>query len=292
MGRPRKHVPRQVCASDHRALPSTKFFLSTEKRILLDFIKFCVCNHDQSLSGLKSWCQQLVADDVDKGGIAHRVQYVTSCIGVTNSCQVALKRCRRRLKFLQRLSLAKVFAKQKRSIGGHKKKPLISLSTLRLVLKKKKIPHKNHSLWRVFWWLLCVTGGRPANLTRSPVILKESELLWYPRNLKANGGTTAVSAIPRSFPLGWSFQPPRDVRAYLLRKRRAPNFKSKTAASCCNSWLQRVGLKKKVTSTSPRVRLDNVLRIRVLCDLMSKDDFVFLMNHSWETSTKYYARIV
>ena len=56
-----------------------------------------------------------------------------------------------------------------------------------------------------------------------------------------------------------------------------------------NSWLSQ--LKVPLTSTSPRVHLDNVLRFLVREDLMTEADFVSYMNHTVRMSDLHYCSL-
>ena len=86
--------------------------------------------------------------------------------------------------------------------------------------------------------------------------------------------------------LEWTCAPPPHVEKRLAQG--VPQF-TKSPASCLNSWLAKC-FDNEVTSTSPRVSLDNILHRKANDGVISTSHFEWLLGHSSKTSTLHYMR--
>jgi hypothetical protein len=195
-----------------------------------------------------------------------------------------------RLEQLSLSDMATALRRTKARDGGCREKKLTSIDVLaRFTQKATPGCHKERELcYRSFRWMLVATGCRPAELHTSSWTLLKKELHLI---IRARKDSQAQGKRARIFKFAWSTPPPRDVREYLSRQQTCPIGNEGNVACCINSWLRSRGADSSITSTSPRVRLDNVLGPMVEDREINLEIFEWLMGHTWSTSMRSYRRI-
>ena len=171
-----------------------------------------------------------------------------------------------------------------------------ALSTLRLPLLPAAT-HRRDQQYQSLWWALLTTGSRPVHLRQATLEAKEEGLA-----VRYGGGRKSEDnalARPLFYHFSWVAGPPTEqILRHLegCRKIGTQNKKTKlwNTAACVNSWLKKWMARHHplsdvcLSSTLPRVHLDNILRGRVHNGLMAASEFESLMDHTTKTSDEHY----
>jgi hypothetical protein len=150
-------------------------------------------------------------------------------------------------------------------------------------------------IFQSLWYVMICTGCRPEELHTANIRLTSNAL-----EVRYNGrkSESASGANYLRYPFSWSAAPPSTVQAFLKSGERFPIIGTRrNVAACFNSWLvsfrPRQGMPPpnlKVTSTCPRVRMDNVLRDQLDDKLITIEVFERLMGHKVQVSDQSYRR--
>lgn len=189
--------------------------------------------------------------------------------------------------------------KQHANAGGPKRKPLVRREVLYTYLSVA--PTSNRDLWyQILWYVCCATGCRPeethtlkyrwnASTTRSTNL----SIRWCGRKNEAASGAAFIK-----FPRNLFSSPPPLVEKWLASGKTLPSFGPVTnLATNLNSWLRkfpgRYHLPKPaehITSTVPRVRIDNILRDAVDKGELPIHQYEAMIGHSIKVSDVSYRR--
>lgn len=133
------------------------------------------------------------------------------------------------------------------------------------------------------WYLLVVTGQRPANLLKATFEILPTGLLLFYKGRKADKGTRRRGLL---YKFAWSLQPSTTLKLYM--RDGVPKIGTATnCATCINSWLKGKGF-GHLTSTSLRLRLDNVCRELLRVNRITEREYEDLMDHTMAVSDKHY----
>lgn len=150
--------------------------------------------------------------------------------------------------------------------------------------------------YQALWWALLTTGARPVHIRLAQMTCQDGVLSTRWAGGRKSGDN--AMARPLCYAYNWVAGPPSNMIKNHLedsKKIGTQNKKSKkwNTAGCVNVWLKKwmehhhPGA-APMTSTFPRVHLDNVLRLRVHQGTMSVHEFESLMDHSLKTSDEHY----
>ncbi len=151
---------------------------------------------------------------------------------------------------------------------------------------------------RCFWFLLIVTGARPANLLICPFRVTR-EGVWVGWRWRKGGRVQLRGETLYRF--DWTTPPPRELHRTLLdisqgwreRPHQGPWYFQDcgSAATVVNNWLgrRRPNPTERWTSTTPRNKLSSTLLQRVHAGSLSELNFVWLMDHTVQTARGHYA---
>ena len=177
-------------------------------------------------------------------------------------------------------------------------KPFFSLDELLSVLDLPIPNDENRDTtmkFRVLWYLAIVTGNRICHVRGAKgVKIRQDglEILWGPRKVMVEPPN---DAIPYEF--AWTRIPPRDVLEYLKKKGIPDIGNPNTIATATNAWLKRMtrsgpetDVRRKLTSSSPRIHLSNVLTALVEKGSLTKIRYELLMDHDIKRGMHTYRR--
>ena len=139
---------------------------------------------------------------------------------------------------------------------------------------------------QAFWALLCATGNRPDNVYRARAVIATSlyvEVCWGLRKVNNN--------VYIRYDYKWSATPPEWIQKRwndLYARPWWPRSKPRNIASLINTWLRKTH-NSKLSSTSPRERLDHHLRGLVAANLMNEAVYTRIIDHKLTTSLDHYA---
>ena len=224
------------------------------------------------------YIRQQLGDGVDPGTIINRVKTLRDH-GVPLAPSEILRAKDRVI-----VNICMRTLKRLKNRKGTKHKALFPLSALRAVYLKQMHDPRD-KMFQCVWYLLVVSGQRVANLVGAKFTLEPEGV----RIVFAEGRKTDTEAWRAGilFPYQWTEKPPTSLLAHMQGTFDCPPIgKHKNIASNLNSWL-----KKKTfdfTTGVPRVHLDNVLRRLHRLGLIGTEEFVRVMDHTLETSDKYY----
>lgn len=276
-GRPFTYTPGVVSQDDvqctrtlvEACTPSTKFRMLQNYRVFCTINAFLPASHNAKLLFI---AQQRNAG-IDALSCANQLEMLTHVhdIGASEQCD-------------QRRQVEHALRKEKALTGGCKKKPWWSVPWLMSCLGNPENERDIH--YHTFWWFLIVTGIRPAEHLGATIACLDATSIHV--MLASRKEQVLQGDLARVFLFEWSCPPPAHVKKCLANKG-VPQF-TKSAASCLNSWLSKVFNQQEVTSTSPRVSLDNILHRKANEGIIAVDHYEWLMGHSSKTSTLHYMR--
>ena len=139
-----------------------------------------------------------------------------------------------------------------------------------------------------FWALLCETGNRAADCLRAggiEVFEDHVRVEWGVR--KVRGKTKAA------YPFAWTEKPPQWIlKRWTALKEKPWCFpQPETIAAAVNGWLKRWDIRNdeaRITSSSPRERLDRTLRLEVNAGNISEKVYERVIDHKYETGLDHY----
>jgi len=177
--------------------------------------------------------------------------------------------------------------------GGPKRKALVSITTLQRWLAPTD--DERDRRYQCLWWFLLCTGARPEEHHRAKCKVTDTALYvqWNGRK-----GNYATSAQYLRYAFDWAVAPSPQVLSLVSAAPESMAVKigtPKNCAACLNSWLKSFARRhafdsQDITSTFPRVRLDNVLRSLHDEGELTAIEFQALIGHTLETSQSSYRR--
>lgn len=137
--------------------------------------------------------------------------------------------------------------------------------------------------YQAIWCLVCVTGNRPHDVMLARILsvnMTQVTIMWPTRKVKFG--------VTETYDFSWTSVPPVWVLRRWRRQKDEPwQFRSAdNMAACLNTWLRRKG--SRLTSSSPRERLDRHLRQLVEKGLMSQTRYELLLDHKYATAVGHY----
>lgn len=258
------------------------------ERDLREYLHFCSHNEmEPGPEGLLQYGRSQRAAGLDGASVANRLDQFK---GVTATNALNILAHHRVKRFSAELRQAKARA------GGPKRKPLVAISALSRWFDPSHIKTDRDRVYATLWFVLCATGMRPEEHHHMDCRIGndgESLEICF-RGRKSNSSTGAPYV---RFPFQLSCEPPSYVRDRLLKGRLDTIGTPKNCASCINSWLKShqkgnfpEPTEPSVTSTVPRVRMDNVLRDLIDEGEYSANQFEVMMGHTIKTSDSSYRR--
>ena len=288
MGRKAKWIPRCATIEDKNKgqnLPRPND--EAVSKTIKDYFVFKRLNPGLNGASLvEAYAGQQLNAGIDPGTIMTRLNYLTSYRADSGSELEVLERVRKK-------GLNTGLQRMKACAGGYRKKPWLSIETLALPLNPPASNSRDLE-YQTFWWGLIVSGARPHELLESTLTLQANGLFIQFTHRKAEG----VSGDKLWYAFEWSMSPPDHVKKRLKEKPIWPTLGTiKNVASNTYSWVGKWQRRQhpetkfiQLGTTFPRVRLDNVLRLKVESGEMKQQTYERLMNHSIETSDKHYKR--
>lgn len=183
--------------------------------------------------------------------------------------------------------------------GGPKRKPLLSLPQLMSPISELDLGDKKDGFYAAMWLILIITGIRPTELFTAQFTI-ESDGIGVRFNGRKN--STATSARFWKYLYEWSYKPSdmelRTIAKAIDSDGRVMSLKDNgepfAIAQGINAWLKKIGKSTidglEITSTSPRVFLDNVLSRLFESGAMPMQLFEDLMGHTIKVSRANYQR--
>lgn len=249
------------------------------------YADFCKVNSlSMGATALLKYAESQESSGLCRNAIANRMEALRCLRDTSFAEQVEGQRLSDRIRELR---------KRTANEGGPKRKPLVSISNLERwlvpVLEERDIRYQS-----VWWWLIC-TGARPEEMHHIQCKVSESsvDVRWDGRK-----GNSSTSAQYLSYPYDWAIPLPHHLQEYFSvapAPMKVTIGTRKNCCSCINSWLRSFAKRHSfdclgVTSTCPRVRMDNVIRTIYDEGGMTPIQFEALMGHTLETSQQSYRR--
>ena len=190
--------------------------------------------------------------------------------------------------------------------GGPKRKTLLSAleleSWLTPSMASTSAARERDLKYQVLWWALCSSGARP----------EETHTLKYQYSTPSpstlcvqwNGRKNEKVSSARFWPFDHFATPPPHIAAWFAGGRPLPIIGTrKNVAQCVNSWIDTFHRRSKlprpcsasgtpfhVTSTCPRLRMDNILRDELDAGRISLDTYEVMIGHTIKVSNTSYRR--
>jgi len=285
-GRPRKWDGSVIHGLLPASVPSQSQPDQWEKD-LVQYIHFSsVANIEPGPACLHLYATSQACAGLDLVAIANRVDSLKSI--TKNNAVHALQSHR-----VNRLCTA--FRKSKANNGGPKRKPLIPMNIL--LSWVVDTPNNQRDLFYQVIWFFCIcTGCRPeeTHTLEYNYSAKYINVKWNGRKHNPVSGANFVR-----FDFSLSAEPPLHIQRYLNSHTVLPKIGTRTNVSTCiNSWLAKYHKRRNcvrptllhITSTVPRVRMDNTLRDKVDAGFLSIHVYESMMGHTIKVSDQYYRR--
>lgn len=285
-GRPATYTP-QPYVSDSSSESEHEPNMAGAMHALTIFAEFCRQNSEQAWISDTATSVRFFGKQMEKQGLDPGT--ITTTLGHLASYRVSSSDPYACLPGLKLFAFKKGLTRKKARAGNAGKKPLLSLEAFAILWSPTEVQEVNERdlMYMTFWWLLVATGARPCNvLTGKCLCTKTSLKFWY-CGLKND---QHASAAAREYLYSWSTEPPLRVKHFLAKKGVPKLGTEKNIAANLNSWAQKRLPDVKISSTMPRVRLDNILSALVRENKMKESEFMWLMNHGMETSDRFYRR--
>jgi hypothetical protein len=248
------------------------------------FQEFLVLNPMSNLTKAKvAFINDQREEGVDLGSLANQLEIIKYVSDVKET-----------LSFLELEELENDLRREKSRRGGCKEKPYFSID----VLDQFMIPaatNERDLIYQSAWWLLLATGMRAAELHQSQWRLTDDHVEI---KMLARKNTQVPGKQARVFKYRWSIPPPEHVSAHLRKTRVIPLGTEQNIATCINHWCRSWSEQHYpscdaligVTSSSGRIRMDNILADLVDDKEMPVNEFEWMMGHTWKTSKEHYRR--
>ena len=290
-GAKRKWIIARASDEDH-ALARELFLDAPAITIVKDWFSFC--RENVEAQGSRSQMMRLYsAQQLRTGTMASSVQSRIESLGRISAHPEHEEQTLDSFRAaMLKATLAKLVAKE-RGAG----KPLVLLADLvrPLVPTATKVRHRRY---QALWWSLLVTGSRPCHI-------KHAGISTHPTVMRVKWGSRKARSKalqrPLDYQLAWSCDVDPVIRSEVLNCKAigtiSKSGKSNVAA-CINSWLLKWMRKhhpecrQKLTSTLPRVYLDNILRAQLENGFLSEHNYVMLMDHTVRTSDEHYCGLI
>jgi len=184
--------------------------------------------------------------------------------------------------------------KEKANAGGPKRKQLVRRAVLCVFLSVTPTTHRD--LWyQVLWYVCCATGCRPEETRTLKYKWRNGDLYvrWCGRKNEAASGAAYIK-----FQRDLFGPPPPLVEKWLASGKALPSFGPvENLATNINSWLKKFCGRyhipqpdAHITSTVPRVRMDNILRAAVDSGKLPVHVYEQMIGHSIKVSDISYRR--
>lgn len=275
----RKWYPRSL---DHTHLGLVQIWLRERSQgwtILQEWQQFLQANKDKdSATLILGYVAQQLCDGMDPSSISSRLKMLRY-LGTPMDPEGQAKA---RLKLLHN-SVKRELIRRKNQIGtGHR--PLVCLETLMKVYAKPPSTKKDRQ-FQIFFYLLVVTGQRAANLIGASVQRTSEGLhVTFAQGRKNDKQALRASIL---FRFEWSHPPPAHLDQYIKSHFQTPGVGTESSVSSnMNTWLRKQG--HCLTSTVPRTRLDNILRVLLEHGVIKTEEYERIMDHTVSTSDKHY----
>ena len=170
--------------------------------------------------------------------------------------------------------------------GGSKLKPLVTIQQL---FSPLHTPARGGCAarwltYQALWWCIICSGCRPNEMCDAVLLLTTTSLKVGYLHRKQN---SMPGARKDEYLFKWTGPPPAEICLWINEHKKF-SFKGCNVASCLNSWLKQCNC--NMTSTVPRLFLDNVLRNEVDSGVLTVVAYERLMGHSIKTSDASYRR--
>lgn len=279
-GRPRKWTVT------HPLAPTVKRYPDQWEKDFTDYLTWCSVH--KLLAGtaaIGAYAASQRDAGLDPVAIANRVETFR---GVTaKNCQSILQQ-HRLSRYISEIR------KDKANQGGPARKPLTAIDTLMSWCHPTPANQRDFN-YQVVWYFMIASGIRPEEHHTVKYTFSTTELRVQfngRKNCKVSGAHYV------SFSLELSCLPPPAIRDFLKKGNPIPHIGTrKNCASCINSWLRsfrtRYSLPKldlHVTSTCPRVRMDNILREKLDSHLLAEHVYTNMIGHTTAVSDASYRR--
>ena len=250
-----------------------------------EYVKFCRIHHlDPGPKALTTYAQSQLMARMCPVAIANRVESFKHI----NHMNLESAKSAHRLK-----ALVASLRKSKATAGGPKRKPLCKID----LLMEWCIDTGEHRdlVYQSYWYILIAVGCRPEELhTINWRVASDAFGVRY--NGRKNEEASGANFL--RYPFTWSAPPPRHIKDFLTSGDPLPKIGTRrNVAACFNSWLKKFHgrnhlkiPKAEVTSTCPRVRMDNVLRDQLDAQLLTTPVYERLIGHTVKVSDQSYRR--
>ena len=197
---------------------------------------------------------------------------------------------------LERYEEKAALARITRETGPSRPKKRVEKGTLTRLLQPTEHDRPGDVRYRLLWALLLVTGNRCQNLVEARSFhterLAEGRYALAVQWRTRKGGRDGVRGLAR-YPFAWALTIPKDLRDLMPSAPSPLPFAGKKGmASRMNKWLRRrckrLGLAHPVSTSVARDRLATRLRQRVDDQLMTQNEYEFLMDHGLNVSRQHY----
>lgn len=281
-GAPRKWTPRRVQPLGASGVARSVLMkqnrpVSDAVRVVKDFMQFVNLNPQlrSRLEIFRAYQNQMLDDGTDESVVANRTATLV---------HIDLKNPQALIDAIEmKLDLA-TLKRVKARKGGPKRKPWEELGNLTIVLVAST--DARMVAFMTAWWILLVCGCRPCELHAMTLTLTRvsADITFHGRKNDQSSGCK-----PFKFLFIWSLPPAPWVRTYLEAHGSVPPIGNhQNVASCINTWVKEQG--QSFTSTSPRIRMDNILRDLVDVGTMPVHVYEALIGHTIKVSDANYRR--
>jgi len=285
-------MPRKKMFSATKLVPKEKVephHPSQFEKDVLEYLAFCGSNAlVAGPEALVLYGQAQVFAGLDRGAVANRLDQLRSITTLNASASIAHRRLQ---------DFSRSLRREKARAGGPKRKPLVTAAQLMLWLQGDPTDERS-CRYRTVWYILCLTGARPEELHHSEMRL-DRDALRVKFNGRKNSLATGAAFLSFSFDL---FEPPPPYVVATLKSGGVPKIGTpRNTASCINSWLRSFRfpemlagtgkrLSEVISSTVPRVRIDNILREQYEEGLITETLYEQMIGHNLKTSNESYRR--
>lgn len=284
-GRPQKWlIRRQEASTGTPHLDRLPQQATRQDKDIVDFAAFLEKNSQITERDelMLAYAEQQLCDGCDKGVIANRIEKLRAVTIANVAATVAQTKIDHLIWSLR---------KEKAATGGGKRKGLFTIDELAAIVAAAADTPRDVS-YQVTWWLLLASGCRPNELHTMKVDLNHGGLSVVFNGRKNDLETGCCSYL---FLFDYSIMVPSWIRAHILERGLPKIGTASNVSSCINSWLKSFGARQGIntegmTSTSGRVRMDNVLRAELDCGEISEVVYESMMGHKVTTSEKFYKR--
>lgn len=194
---------------------------------------------------------------------------------------------------VDRIRCAAILAQVDREAANKKfnRKPNLPLSDLVRPLVPTGVTQRDRR-FQALWWLCIVTGARPCHIAQAEIRYSSVGLRirWGARKRQTN-----AMQRPLLYKFSWTCTVHADIIAELEGCKKIGTVKNTQSniAACINSWVKKrlhvfYPGERNMTSTFPRVHLDNILREKLRNGEITEYEFSVLMEHTLKTSDEHY----